>query len=509
LLAGGDLWWDGSQFPVAEFPSGLGNHVLYSGAIWLSAYDEFDSLYLAGQTYRNQGADFWTGPVLDGNMPAYHCAAWDRHFIIYATDVNTHLDNIDNASSFPIDANAIPLAVKEWPAKGNQYLANSNLTVDEPMAPFIDANNNGIYEPEEGDYPKIKGDQCIFWVMNDKGNIHGRTGGTPLEVEIQCMAYAYATNDVLNDCTFYDYKIINKSNRDYHDFIFSQFVDPDLGEATDDFIGCDTARNMAFAYNASSPDGDYGFDIPVVGVVMLQTPEDKQIGSFMYFSNNGSGTVTDPDTFSEFRNYQESKWKDGIPLTDGGTGYGGAFPAKYAYPGNPTDATGWSECNVSGIGNGGDRRFVMSSSTYNMAAGECLSFTIAAVPQVVQNYQPCVTDIDSVLGQKVDEVKILMGYDLVDANCTVDENPVVVSPAIRDLADSDLIQLMPNPSNGLVQINGVEIAKAVLYDLTGKKLLTTNKNQLNVSALSEGIYFLQVIDKNGLAYKAKKLIVAK
>jgi hypothetical protein len=38
------------------------------------------------------------------------------------------------------------------------------------------------YEPQFGEYPDIDGDQAIFWVYNDKGNIHTESGGDAIGV---------------------------------------------------------------------------------------------------------------------------------------------------------------------------------------------------------------------------------------------------------------------------------------------------------------------------------------
>jgi hypothetical protein len=54
-------------------------------------------------------------------------------------------------------------------------------------------------------------------------------------IEVQGMAYAYGCPAVVNGhneltyTTFYDYKIINRSNSNYHDVFVSMFSDVDLG----------------------------------------------------------------------------------------------------------------------------------------------------------------------------------------------------------------------------------------------------------------------------------------
>ena len=50
------------------------------------------------------------------------------------------------------------------------------INFDKDLAPFVDVDNDGNYNPLNGDYPKIKGNQSIWWVMNDNGNRKGFGG---------------------------------------------------------------------------------------------------------------------------------------------------------------------------------------------------------------------------------------------------------------------------------------------------------------------------------------------
>jgi hypothetical protein len=62
--------------------------------------------------------------------------------------------------------------------------------------------------PTEANFP----DEIVFWVYNDSGNDHTNTNGKPISMEVQVQAFAYATNDQINDMTFYRYKLINRAN---------------------------------------------------------------------------------------------------------------------------------------------------------------------------------------------------------------------------------------------------------------------------------------------------------
>lgn len=80
---------------------------------------------------------------------------------------------------------------------------------------------------------------------------------------------------------------------------------------------------------------------------------------------------------------------------------------------------------------------------------------------------------------------------------------------------SNAFQFYPNPSNGniTVEVNDLwvnEKTKMVITDLSGKEILQSDINatstNLDLSAFSEGIYFLQLV-KNGVVVEVKKLVV--
>lgn len=48
-------------------------------------------------------------------------------------------------------------------------------------------------------------------------------------MEVQVQAFAYATNDEINDMTFQRYKLINRAIEDIDSTYFAMWTDPDLG----------------------------------------------------------------------------------------------------------------------------------------------------------------------------------------------------------------------------------------------------------------------------------------
>src|SRR5829696_4852877 len=65
ILMNGDMWWDAmaSLGPQYEIPKGGGIHSLFSGALWMGGVDASNNLKVAAQTYRQDGSDFWPGPL--------------------------------------------------------------------------------------------------------------------------------------------------------------------------------------------------------------------------------------------------------------------------------------------------------------------------------------------------------------------------------------------------------------------------------------------------------------
>ena len=294
ILNGGDMWWDifGStnaryQVPKPASSSTIGPSSQFASSVWVGGYDAGGQLKVAAQTYRQSGNDYWPGPLRpDATTDASRCLAWDKFWKINRADVQAHYNWVANGMSGadPITVSpTLPDAVDQltnWPAFGPE---------GQPLAPFYDYNGDGQYDFSAGDVPdfdvtgkkgcaaQLFGDQNIFWVFNDKGNIHTETGGEAIGLEIQAQAFAFQTNDELNNATFIKYKIINKSSFRLDSTFFGLWDDADLGFAFDDYVGCDVGLGFGILYNGKAIDGSgqttsYGANPPAVGVDFFEGP---------------------------------------------------------------------------------------------------------------------------------------------------------------------------------------------------------------------------------------------
>jgi hypothetical protein len=233
-------------------PKGSRKNALFAGSVWIGGYDQQGQLKVAAQTYRQSGNDYWPGPLDDGgNIDAATCNEWDRFWKIDRETITKfkELQSWADALNTP-DYEVI----KQWPARGNQNAIGRNqnplnIPDNKDYAPFVDLDADNIYEPENGEHPDIDGDQFIWWVFNDKGNVKGESQTEGIGLEVQASAFAYAAKDYLNDMTFYNYRLINRGSQSLDSTFIATWTDADLGFAFDDYIGCDTNRGLGILYN--------------------------------------------------------------------------------------------------------------------------------------------------------------------------------------------------------------------------------------------------------------------
>lgn len=464
IETGGSMWQNrasgnASYFvPKSSDPAIIGPSPLFAGALWMGGYSPDNQLKLAAVRFRQVGNDYWPGPLTntgDASVTPETCLAYDRFWRTKRLEAAQHDafyncladPDCDQAVEFP-NGYTTPTTFFEWPAIGDVSQGQ-----DLYIAPFFDFNGDGDYQPTDGDYPgydldgvvdcksrfredpvPLFGDENLWWVFNDKGNVHSETGGQPIGMEIRAQAFAFSTNDEINNMTFYNYVLINQGTQTLTNTYFGQWVDADLGCANDDFVGCDVQRGLGYAYNGDDNDEScngvpgYGAQPPAVGVDFFEGPyqdedgvdnplttdcnlavaqkgivykgigigygdgvvdnERKGMRAFLYHDNN-STPRGDPTLAVQYYNYLRGIWRDGTPNTYGGTGYTttpGAQRANYMFPGT-SDPIGWgTECNPQASwteenSNNApfDRRFIQSAGPFTLEPGNYNNITVGVV----------------------------------------------------------------------------------------------------------------------------------
>ncbi len=312
-------------------------------------------------------------------------------------DVRFQVSSIDKGDgSNPDDPTTYNREYATWPsgdgapAHDGEYFedANANGVWDEGES-YTDFDNDGVYDGPDGmfvsgeDPALITGDQMHWFVINDADeNVHANLWSTrPLGVEVQTTIFGFNRSDPLGNIMFVKWLVINKSGGPIEDMYLSIWSDADVGDANDDYVGCDTSLSVGYFYNGEADDQDYGLRVPAVGYDFFQGPIVPSVGdtalisgrkiadfqnlpmtSFVMYQNGSVNGFDDPENAEEAYNYMQGFTKEGDPwyefLDES------LAPTTFLYSGDPQTRAGWTQFDDQ---DPRDHRFLMSTGPFNMA----------------------------------------------------------------------------------------------------------------------------------------------
>ena len=510
-----------SQF---EVPKGSGHHSIFAGGLWIGGVDAGFNIKIAGQTYRQRGTDFWPGPLTSsGTTDSMTISTYNRVWKINQCDIDNYHNwatgQLDPAGENPVSESVMEV-INSWPVTNAE---------GGPLAPFHDWNSNGIYEPEFGEVPDIKGDQAIFFVYNDKGGVHAETGGGSMGIEIQGMAYAYSCSDdsALYNTIFTSYKVINKSSFPLDSVFMGNWTDFDIGTPIDDYIGCDVTRGAYYGYNADDFDENYsgilgyGENPPAQAVVFLKGPfanpngvddiltpngtnygdgitDNERLGmsKFICYSNTFS-TMGNPISASDYYRYMNCYWKDSTALTYGESGHtSGGVVCDYMFPGN-SDPLGFGTHMTPQPAWNEDPEFNLTAD--GRALGSFGPFTL--LPGLAQTVDFAYVFAHATSGGSVGSINLLK--ERIDSvrhkfNNRITGCGCASVTGIDDLKIKNSFSIYPNPSAENLTIDYTSASKSYLiniYDATGrfiKTIAAKNGTSFSVADLKAGFVFIEL-----------------
>ena len=327
--------------------------------------------------------EFWPGPLDAAGNPPLDCSAYDRLWEIRTEDLQQYIDTghiSDNLSAWP------------W------HLG----------APVIDGDGNpNNYNLAGGDIPQLYGDQRIWWVMNDRGNVHAGSRTLPIGLEVHGSAHAFDHPGFPGHSTFYEFVLIYKNDVPFEDAYFTFFMDASLGDIGDEYMGSDSLLHMGYTYNSDNFDKDYGTAPPAFGVTLLETPFAEIDG----LDNDRDGDIDEPEgemigatsilgggiEVHEYwdpevlYNFMQARWQAGEPVYKGLQGYllRDRWPeglpretTRFVFSGDPVTGDFWSELNLDRAGASGpvgERKFITTSGPFSMAPGDTARFRIGII----------------------------------------------------------------------------------------------------------------------------------
>ncbi|MBV6511240.1 MAG: hypothetical protein FMNOHCHN_00719 [Ignavibacteriaceae bacterium] len=292
----------------------------------------------------------------------------------------------------------------------------------------VDLNGDGKWNPDE-DRPDLIGDLTVWCVYNDgvPKNLRRFNNINPQGIEIHQSVFGFASRGTIGNMLFVRYRLINRGTvaERIDSVYFSAVTDPDIGDYTDDLVGCDTLLSAGFAYNRT-PDGQYGvnapaflndfFQGPVVyipgetfidadgnglfdlgetplteaynvrgfykGIDTIPGAKNLPLTSFTQYISSHP-TIGDPSYYHELINYQKGgRYRDGTPIdpcrwffSNGPSDSAncGTWDPKFMYSGDPLTYSGW--LNTSPV----DQRMMLNTGPFVLRANEPVDIVVGYV----------------------------------------------------------------------------------------------------------------------------------
>jgi hypothetical protein len=419
---------------------------------------------------------------------------------------------------------------QEWPAaKG---------------APFYDSNNDGIYAPQfdgfgnpklypQADEPGLaNADQVIWFVCHDLAG-SSQWASPQIGLEQQTTIWAYNREGALGNVAFKKFKLIYKgtattpANATITDMYLCHWSDPDLGDAGDDYVGCDTLLSVGYVYNSKSIDKSYKpFGIaPSMGYDFLQGPIIPSLGgsavfdgkirpgyknlpmtSFIYFAAGGRYSDPPHTAIGAIQWYQMLR---GLPPTPQGppdppmeidpiTGK----PTVFWLSGDPVTRTGWIDGSWD---TPGDRRMMQNSGPFTMAVGDTQEVVVGVVGGIGDDY------LSSINEMKQNDRTVQFVYNnlftFIPPSFTATVSYPSSTSATIFLRASTSAGSVTTITTSLYRNDGSKVSDVQLFDdgahndgaandgvFANSLSLTREQSPLSAQALVNGTYLIPAID---------------
>jgi hypothetical protein len=451
-----------------EVPKGGGVSTIFAGSFWIGAQDVNGELRFSGKRYSLGGSNsgFHSGPIAEsiayGSINysnQYQQAIWR----VSKTEIVNHMLNFNNSGY------TIPSSIADWPGNGDVLLG-----VASQLAPFIDLNNNGLYEPASGEYPDIRGTEAVYVIMNDASY---QPDGNQLGVELHAMFYQNVSGSYEQNATQLNVRVFNRSNVNYYNYRQGLYIDFDIGGFADDYLGCAPSNHVCFGYNGDDIDESnggslgYGTNPPCQGVAVLS----HDMAGFCAF-NNGQD-YGDNDTLMWL--LLNNQWGDSSywinPLTGNLT--------DFIFSGNPNVAGTWHESAVNNTA--GDRRGLITiREPFLPAGGSICSDYVFIYDRMGQNRLENVQRVIDIAGAWRNGYNVSNTYPC-QTSAFNSVSGIELNPTLK---------IVPNPAGDLITIShpfGNQQGTLTILTLDGKSVFeqeVQEESHYFLPSLENGVY---------------------
>lgn len=465
--------------PGFEVPNGLGIHSIFYAGMFIGGFDENMVLRLSGYYFAEK--DFVYGPVANSYSGEQYKSKYNRVWVVNLSELEYHYYHYSDAGY------VMPEVIQNWPAHGNTSNGEAS-----DLAPYYDVNKNGLYDPQNGDFPMIRGDQAIYFIANDAGGQQA-TGGLKTGFEVHGMVYCLnpSVGSVLQQTVFVNYRLINRSSHDYNNFYTGLMCDFDLGNITNDCVGSDSVLNMMYVYNSVKVDSvNASYNVngypysPAQGAMILS-----------HLASSISGESANTDSDEEY--YSNLLAPEPIINPEGN------FPTSFLLSGIPEESEGWfmTDSDTSG-GSFYAPQMMLSSGPFNINSGSQICFDYA-FPFAI-DYDG--SNMESLAFLRVKAESLQSWFNSQEFACLGES--LGVSPFN---VDNDFVEVFPNPSDGVLNIglspNFSGFANVSVFSADGKLFteFKTSKLQNSINISQPGLYLIVI--KSGDKQVVKRVSV--
>lgn len=483
---------EGGTSPGFEWPKGSGKHARYSSGLWIGA--------------------------LVNGVPRVTTAAYD----------NEYFPGYTNSSSVPQGRNDSNYHIYNMnlgsAGTDRQFWPNSLLGNSDQGAPVYFDTLTGTWKPLDF------GSQTMFYSYTDsypeshKNSLNGG-GSTPLKADIKQLNFSLDVPGVLGNVIFSQYTIINRSNSVWHDAYFTMWSDDDMGESSDDMVGCDSALGLGYTYNGTNNDPVYGIAVPAVGFVMLKGAylftgnvndtvrfcrnkmqvsmnRYRDLGMSVFnFAVNGNPYFHDPEDPEQSYNLLKGLHTNGSPIL-----HPEGFVTTLPYSGDPVTQTGWNASDVD------DYRMYVSTGPVDLNPGDTQVIVTAQVIALGTSYLNSITEL------RLYAAELREFY-----NSCYTSTVIGIENQSSMLRSFNLRQNYPNPFNpstvikydipheSRVNIRIFDVTGREVYKITEFRKAGSYEVLFDGSKLASGVYFysMEAIDNSGVYTDTKKMVLLK
>jgi hypothetical protein len=469
---------------------------------WFTARKYNMAVKAARHWYRYESDDFFPGPVMKdtvivrdmteglfANFYSLYGEKYRKGWKVSKAEIEYHKVNYNKAFY------TIPASIRDWPAHGDMSKGMNHL-----LAPFNDANGDGIYNPEYGDYPLIRGDEAVFFVFNTINPTGSLASPHEMKLEIRGMAYVFTSSneEAIKNSLFVNYQVTNLAEIPYDDFSFGMFTAYRLSNHSytdySRYTGCDSLLNTCFGYRRK-PLTTHSVNYPAFGMTWLNEP----MSSFLRVFKSSDNTSFYPREPEHYFNMMRSSFSSGQPLVYGGDGMpvgpGPHIPCRFHFPGDPGQSGEWSEYSVNNVP--GYRDVISAVTPRRLKPRETLCFDVAFTAALPLGS-------DSLAGvyllKDYAQQNISFFNSRYSGNCSdIDYRQPTKLPA----KPGGKILIYPNPTTDFmgIELDGRESEYVLdIYSITGKQVLSLvgRDRIIDVSGLEQGVYIVRILHDNEL-----------